>query len=336
VEAFTAWDHTVSEVHVGHVRELKFEPDGIRYQGQSIPLDQATRSRLFDTLGAPARYWRKHTPSFQARALSEHTDRGDFGSNPTLVLRDGKLVTIVRGELIALPNGDVLRAVEEAVGIGSEGLKVTRVGADLERLDIEIVSPLKGITIRPGDIVQSGLHVSHHRFGTEATVIEAFIFRLVCSNGMTRRECVSRDGIVRTRKLPVDFPNGRDLQLAQVRRLAQQNWNGLQAQLEALKATSDRAAHVEELLTRWLQRARISVRAVMPRLLSAWREEGAEKTYYGAVNALTRVATHDPELSERQRRVLASLGGVLAFSEIHVCPRCFSVLAAGTGNIRAA
>jgi hypothetical protein len=65
---------------------------------------------------------------------------------------------------------------------------------------------------------------------------------------------------------------------------------------------------------------------MMPRLLAAWRTEGEENSHYGAVNALTRVATHDLDLSERQRRVLASLAGILAFSEVHVCPRCFSVL----------
>jgi hypothetical protein len=65
---------------------------------------------------------------------------------------------------------------------------------------------------------------------------------------------------------------------------------------------------------------------MMPRLLAAWRVEGSETTHYGAVNALTRVGTHDQELSDRQRRVLASLGGLLAFSNVHICPRCFSVL----------
>jgi len=43
------------------------------------------------------------------------------------------------------------------------------------------------------------------------------------------------------------------------------------------------------------------------------------------------VATHDPELSPRQRRVLSLLGGLLAFSGVHICDHCFSVLSAPTG-----
>jgi hypothetical protein len=65
----------------------------------------------------------------------------------------------------------------------------------------------------------------------------------------------------------------------------------------------------------------------MDRLLAAWREWGAEDTYYAAVNALTWVGTHDQELTPRQRRSLSLLGGLLAFSGAHICPRCFSVLA---------
>jgi hypothetical protein len=149
---------------------------------------------------------------------------------------------------------------------------------------------------------------------------------------MTRRECVSCDGIVRTRKLAVDYPNGREIQTSQIRRLTLKNWNGLQSQLEALRATSERPANVEELLNSLLRRARISPQQMMPRLLAAWQVEGAENSRYAAVNALTRVATHDTELSTRQRRALSALGGVLAFSTVHLCDKCYSLLTTLRGS----
>lgn len=79
------------------------------------------------------------------------------------------------------------------------------------------------------------------------------------------------------------------------------------------------------MLERWLLRARLS--GQLQRLLSAWRAEGGEDTIYGAINAVTRVATHERELSERQRHILTALAGLLAFPEVHVCPRCNSILA---------
>jgi hypothetical protein len=99
--------------------------------------------------------------------------------------------------------------------------------------------------------VQAGLRIVHHRFGGEATSVEAFVLRLVCSNGMTRREC-GKDGIQRTRRLPAGAPNSYELQMDQIRRLTEQTWRGLQPQLDALRATSTRPANVHELLIRWL------------------------------------------------------------------------------------
>lgn len=320
-------DAAISQIPLD-AQELQFGPEGVVVMGRLIPTDQIMRNRLFLKIGAPAGYLETHSSTFQAEALSIHASRGDFGQRPTLVLRDGELMTIIKGELYALPNADTIRAVEEELGDEGKSLIVTRLENTNERLDVELVSPSKEVSVRPGDVVRSGLHITHERFGNQATQVEAFVYRLVCSNGMTRREC-AHDGSqgARTRKLPSNSPNNHELQMSQIRRLVRRNWDLLESQLGALRATSERAANVEEMLTRWLQRARISIDNMLPRLLAAWEEEGAERTQYGAINALTRVATHDLTLSQRQRRTLASLAGLLAFSEVHICQTCFSVLA---------
>jgi hypothetical protein len=323
--ASVEWDAAFSEVRV-KAEELTFDDTGVSHDGHVTPMDQESRTRLFNKIGAPGWYLENLRPWIQAIALAAHRDQGDFGDNPTLILRGTDLVTINRGKLLSLENSAVIEAVAEELGTESEGLlSVARIVMDAERMDVELVSPAKGIMVRQGDVVQSGLHIVHHRFGSQATLIEAFIYRLVCSNGLTRRECVG-DRQPRTRKLRLNLPNNREKQMNQIRRLTRQTWNGLQAQLDALKATSERSADVRQLLIRWLQRARISENTMLPRLLAAWEEEGGENTHYGAVNALSRVATHNHDLSRRQRRMLASLAGVLAFADVHLCPRCLSVL----------
>lgn len=215
---------------------------------------------------------------------------------------------------------------------------MSQIDHDNGRLELDLVSSAKSLEVRRGDVVKAGLHIVHSRYRGEATQVHAFVYRLVCANGMTRRECVSGNGIVRTRKLPADHPRAKELLLDQIRRLTAQTWAKLELQLAELQAANERRANVHQLLRQWLQRARISTKVtegrdiestrqtVMDRLLDAWRTEGAEDTYYAAVNALTFVGTHDPELSLRQRRVLSLLGGLLAFSGVHICPRCFSVL----------
>jgi hypothetical protein len=239
--------------------------------------------------------------------------------------------------VVELNNAEVLTAVAESLGKGADGLTVSRIDHTDARLELDLVSEAKALEIRRGDVVKAGLHIQHSRFGGPATQIQAYVYRLVCENGMTRRECVSAEGIVRTRKLPAGHPRAKELLLDQIRRLTARTWEKLEQQLTELRATSERRADVPQLLRQWLQRARISTRitdagnaeptrTVMDRLLRAWRAEDAEDTYYGAVNALTWVGSHDRELSPRQRRVLSSLGGLLAFSGLHICPKCFSLL----------
>lgn len=331
-DELTEKDAAFSQVTMD-TRDLRFAPEGIVYGEKLYNTNEQIRSRLFDKVGAPGKYLGTHSEAFQAEALSAHTRRGDFGQKPTLVLRGDELVTIVKGELFTLPNADVIRAIDQELDGAKNGLLVTRVSNTEGVLDVEIVSPAKEISVRPGDIVRSGLHIRHERFGAEATQVHAFIYRLVCSNGMTRKECVrGSEQRSRTRKLPSDFPNNRELQMGQIRGLARQYWDQLGRQLEAFQATSERPAHVEEVLIRWLQRARISIDNILPRLMAAWGVEGAERTQYGAINALTRVATHDLTLSDRQRRTLSMLAGLLAFSEVHICQACFSVLTRNTAH----
>jgi hypothetical protein len=303
----------------------------------SIPLDQQARNRLFEKAAAPGAYLSGRSIDVQVLALLDHFRQGDFGRAPTPVLRNGELFTLRSDDLIELTHSEVLNAVAESLGESVDSLNPSRIDYSDGRLELDLVSTAKVLEVRLGDVVSAGLHIEHSRYGDEATQIHAFNYRLVCENGMTRRECVSADGIVRIRRLPASHPRGKELVLDQVRRLTARTWQKLEPQLRELRATSERRADVPQLLRQWVERARFSIRTtpayrtrraptVMDRLLAAWREWGSEPTYYGAVNALTWVASHDRELTARQRRTLALLGGMLAFSGVHLCPRCFSLL----------
>jgi hypothetical protein len=332
-----ALDEEFSETETLPVEHFKVSAGGLIFDGNSLPIDGNARGRLLAKVRAPIGYLKNRSTNLQLDALREHLEQGDFGSTPKVVTRRGELFTISHGELIELTHSEVLGAIGDSLGRESGGLFVSKIEEADGQLELELVSTSKSLEIRPGDVVKAGLHVQHSRYGDQATQIQTFIFRLICSNGMTRRECVSREGIVRTRRLANDHPGGKDLLLDQIRRLTARTWKQLEPQLAELSATSERKADVPQVLKQWLQRARMStrvsddgqVRTMMDRLLSAWRDDGAEDTYYGAVNALTRVGSHDPELSSRQRHALSLLGGLLAFSGVHICPRCFSLLSFG-------
>jgi hypothetical protein len=335
------WDAEFSEFEPVPVDRLSITEAGLIFDRNSIPVDRDARLRLFAKAGAPVSYLANRSIDIQTIALREHMEQGDFGKSIMPVLRGGQLFTFMSGRLATMTNSEVVIAVAESLGNNADGLTMSKIDYADGRLELDLVSPQKQAEVRRGDVVQAGLHIFHSRYGGEATQICAFNYRLICENGMTRRECVSSDGIVRTRKQPASHPRAKELLLDQVRRLTRRTWDKLDGQLTELRATTERRADVPHLLRQWLQRARISTRTtgrggdstitVMDRLLSAWRAEGAEGNHFAAVNALTRVGTHDLDLSARQRRVLTLLGGLLAFSGTHICPRCFSVLSGPVG-----
>jgi hypothetical protein len=330
-------DAEFAELNPIPLDRLEVTEAALIFDRNSVPLTQECRLRLLEKAGAPVAYLKRRGIDVQIVALRDHFQQRDFGDSPRLVLCDGYLFTIRRDDLVELAHSDVLNAVAESLGNSADGLNVSQISYADGRLELDLVSPLKAIEVRPGDVVKAGLHIEHARFGDGATQIHAFVHRLLCSNGMTRRQCVSEEGIVRIRKLPASHPRARDLVLDQVRRLTDRTWRDLEPQLRELRAISERRADVPQLLRQWIQRARFSERTtpagrsrrvptVMDRLLAGWRNGGSDDTYYGAVNALTWVGSHDLDLSPHQRRLLSLLGGQLAFAQVHLCPRCSSVL----------
>ena len=318
-----------SELGSVPIDRFELTEDDLICGNNSIPAHQDARNRLFEKVGAPCAYLEKRGIDVQIVALRDHIRQGDFGLAPNPVLRNGQLFTLRCDNLIELAHADVLNAIAESLGQSADALTLSQIAYADGRLEMDLVSPAKAIEVRRGDVVTAGLHIEHSRYGDHATQIHAFVYRLVCENGMTRRQCVSEEGIVRIRKLPASHPQGRELLLDQVRRLTARTWHDLEPQLVALRATSNRRVDVPHLLRQWVQRARFSpdttrpnrarrVPKLMDRLLAAWRDWGAEDTYYGAVSAITWVASHDRGLSPRQRRTLSLLGGVLAFSEVHL------------------
>lgn len=309
---------------------LKIGESEIRVDGRSLKLTAASRTRVYEAFSAPSAYMTKLSTPTQDVVLDEIVKQGDPEEQLSIAVRGDEVFTIARGGFIRLRTHEVIDAVIESLGENANGLSLTRIGTQGDTLDLELASARKSIDVERGDTVQAGFHIFHSTFGEPATAITPFTYRLVCKNGMIHRSCPSQSGIGRTRKLSVNHPNGRELQVEQIRRLIRQAWEGLEPILSELQATRERKTDVEGLLTGWLQRARISTAVMMPRLREAWQQDGGENTQYGAINALTRVATHGENLSARQRRVLASLAGLLAFSNVHICPRCFTMLSQNT------
>jgi hypothetical protein len=152
-----------------------------------------------------------------------------------------------------------------------------------------------------------------------------YVLRLICTNGMTHRDCVNQRS-ARTRRLDNSRGDAAERRLDQIRRLTRATWGRLRTRLQAIRELQNERIGVAQLWRQFLARSRLSSESLLRHLEEAWTTEGREETAYGAFNALTRVATHATDLSVRQRSALAALAGVLANRAVHICPRCFSVI----------
>jgi hypothetical protein len=310
--------------------ELRTEPGYLLTPQRKYRLDGVGMERFCKQLGAPFKYLMTLCEDITAPVIQHHLDRGDLGEDRlTLIVRDGAFVAFGRRDLQRLAGGEVVGAVLEGIGLEADDLHVNGQSWADDSFQLDLLSEEMSEEMLPGDIVEAGLRITHSLIGEHATQIESFIFRLVCSNDLTHRECVGTKA-VRTRRLPVGHPDARRLQIAQVGRLSREAWRTLRRKLEALRSLRDKRVDVRQYLERWLRQARLSSRNLMPSILQALDAEGSEGNAYSALNALTRVATHQLTLPLRQRRTLSALAGLIAFRNLHICPRCFSLLSDNT------
>jgi hypothetical protein len=307
------------------VNQLRVETDRIAAGDRKLLLEDAGLRRFARAVNAPFLYLDDLPPTLRAMLFQHHLDNGDLGQNVSLFARGDRVVAFADPGLLRLSGGEVLDAVLEGFGSDVGNLGVLKLEFLDESVEVDLVGYQTHDEIAPGDVLQAGLRVTHSFIAEHAEWVEAFIFRLVCSNGLVHRECISRRG-PRTRRLPVGYPNGKELQRDQLRRLAAQAWEALGPKLGAIRSLANERINFEPLVLRWLEKARLSTRTLMPFLLDAWQAEGAQPTMYAVMNALTFVGTHGEGLTLRQRRILTRLAGLMAFRRIHLCPKCFSFI----------
>lgn len=330
-----------------HAHLLRVDSDRLVAGDREYRLGEGVR-RLCTRLHAPADYVAGLPATLRDRVLQYHLESGNLGRSSApgdfwLFSRDGVFLDLVPAHLHSLDGGAVLQAVRAGVGDDAAALEVQNLTIDDEAFRIDLVSPRIANEVRPGDVIGGGVQVEHSLVGDRAPVVMAYVVRLVCSNGLVRRECLGRKGeqggsrcTPRTRRLGSDRADAHQLQVEQVRRLVAETWEGLLAKMEAIcRLRDERVDNPEKQLEQFLRQGRLASRGLMAVLRQAWTEEGQEPTAFGLLNALTRAATHpitvrqgarDITLTPRQRRLLARLAGLFAYRHVHLCPHCFSVL----------
>lgn len=308
------------------LHDLKIHDGQLRHHDLTLDMPLPALRSLCRHIHAPSEYIATLPAPLRSSLLEFHIQASAKTRQPVRVVYErSRLIGIARPDLVQLEPAEALDAVINGAGALANEIDVEsyREREDGYRIDLVAKSLTHGVT--SSDALKAGLRLTYSLEGQHALWLESFILRLVCSNGLTHRECHG-EGISRTRRLPAADPAARHQQVDQTKRLAQRIWASLQRRLSLIGQLRDERLDVPEFLASWLRRAHLSSRRLLPSLLRAWEAEGHDATAYGAMNALTHSATHDRDLSARHRDVLARLAGILAFRHQHLCPRCFSVL----------
>ena len=234
----------------------------------------------------------------------------------------------------------MIRAVLEALGNDGQFYSVNRLNVTGDSISVELKTPRQTHAVQVGDVIQGGISLSHSFLGSHPTTVDLFIYRLRCQNGMSLRHCVGHTKISRSRRLKNISEQSVAAAIEQIQRMVHERLSHRDALFTSLSQLPEARIHRvtgsedEESIRRFLLP---SLRAthlwsddLWRRVLApAWRHVhggNGELTEFAAVNTVTYVATHQRDLSFRQRRTLARLAGLLAFRRVHVCPRCNSAV----------
>jgi len=111
--------------------------------------------------------------------------------------------------------------------------------------------------------------------------------------------------------------------LNQIRRLLEEAWAQLQEKLDAVEGLLKRDKMSMDFLRQ--QRTRFSLNnGILAAIEHAVQEDELESTdsQYDVINAISRVATHDRDLTFRQRRTLSRMAGEFSQQTASKCNTC--------------
>ncbi len=179
----------VQEMSINH-HDRTIPSDNIQFasletmiiDGQVHPINPRAQSMISTKLRIPNNYLRRCSPSIQARNLNFWMDN-QKEDREFFVRFDGEEIrSIFTPRYTPMDNVEVLEQLEAATGISQN----TRVQYNLDSnfLSISIPNMEQTFEIAKGDKGISGVNICNSEVGVSSLRISAFLYRLLCTNGM--------------------------------------------------------------------------------------------------------------------------------------------------------
>ena len=198
------------------------------------------------------------------------------------------------------------------------GLDIKYSHYDRDTLNITAVNPKLEGEVTKGDVVQSGVTITNSEIGSGSLIIQPFIYRLVCTNGMVAPRYLNRFYSRHVGKIVID-PSNDDQYVTIIDKMQKQidlissndvwneSFNGL------VKATKEsiNSHQIVELAKK--QGVTESERAQIFERLNHYVGDTFTTTKYDLANAITNLG-NDEDKSDQRSRFFQELGGLIVFA----------------------
>ena len=306
-----------SDVEVGFVGDGEVSN---RLLGERLPATEWAHSQIASKAGIPSKYYnrmRTEAPALLADNVSHWWDTEPENRMVRAVGVNGtsRIRAFLSTRFQILDNLDFVTRVFSAAEEFDAQARNCHITDD--RLHVQLLTPRKReIPSRTGDVVQQGITIRNSEVGDGRIVVQPWVFRLVCSNGMLSTQQFRRTHLGSKQEVGI-------LSASTIAKQADATWSEVTdwvkwsldaAHFDEMVATLDRAATTTVIatardatanITRDFNLSRQEGLAVLERYLRM-----ADETQYGIAQAVTHVAHEMAAVGTFQRRVeLESIGG---------------------------
>jgi hypothetical protein len=255
---------------------------------------------LAEHVSFPTSFVERLTPTTQALVMNDVL--GGINREVRLLTDGNQLIDVVPAGRAIISRRAMAETAFAAARVVNQGVEVTEAITRFEMARVTFMTPeaeARPVTSRRGDVLRIGVRIELCRGGH--LEVSQLLVRLICTNGMT----ALKRGFSFRRPAETS-PEHQAAWLSDMVNQALSQADGVVERARRMAGVSV-GSNINEILYARLRALGVP-RRLWGRIAVAWLEE-EDPTEWGLLNALTRFATHDADLSETIRQRFQELGG---------------------------
>lgn len=248
--------------------------------GRRFELNRRAMVQLAQRLRIPVDFLDRQPDNLKFALTNYWAQNGGYEREVMMrTMQDNQVRGILSSSYTPLDDIDVVPLIADILGDEEVDIKIMDFHNDYSH--IRIVFNRLTTEARPGDIIQTGIHISNSEVGMRSIRTDALVYRLICTNGMVRDENNGRSSIRHI--------GNSDRLKDQLRMLitdAKENAQHLTNQFK--EAVNHKLLEPTKLIEQHAQSNDLS-QAQLKAVLENFAYYG-DNTLYGAINSFTEVA----------------------------------------------